>query len=49
MRAEGVCDGRRVEEQPQRLILDGVERPVPGAAGVTAVSTRPDAIEVRII
>src|SRR5215469_14161879 len=33
MRAEGVCDGKRVEEQPQRFMLDGVERPVPGAAG----------------
>ncbi len=40
MRAEGVCDGKRVEEQPQRFILDGVERPVHGATGVTAVSTR---------
>jgi hypothetical protein len=38
MRAEGVCDGKRVEEQPQRFILDGKERPVPGAPdAVTAV------------
>ena len=42
MRAEGVCDSKHVEEQPARFILDGVERPVHGATGVTAVSTRPD-------
>ena len=48
MRAEGVCDGKRVEEQPQRFMLDGVERPVPGAAGVTAVSTRPDANTIHV-
>ena len=42
MRAEGICGSKRVEEQPARFILDGVERPVPGATGVTAVSTRPD-------
>lgn len=42
MRAEGICEGKRVEEQPQRFILDGKEHPVPGAPGVTAVSTRPD-------
>jgi hypothetical protein len=48
MRAEGVCDGKRVEEQPQRFILDGAERPVPGAAGVTAVSTRPDTNTIHV-
>lgn len=48
MRAEGVCDGKRVEEQPQRFILDGKERPVPGAPDVTAVSTRPDQNTIRV-
>lgn len=42
MRAEGIAGGKRVEERPARFILDGVERPVPGATGVTAVSTCPD-------
>jgi hypothetical protein len=42
MRAEGSCDGKHVEEQPQRFILDGKEHPVPGVPGVTTVSTRPD-------
>ena len=47
MRAEGICDGKRVEEQPQRFILDGKEHPAPGAPGVTAVSTRPDANTIQ--
>ena len=42
MRAAGIADGKRVDEQTVRFILDGVERPVPHAAGVTAMSTRPD-------
>ena len=49
MRAEGVCEGKRVEEQPQRFILDGKERPVPGAPNVTAVSTRPDPNTIRAV
>lgn len=47
MRAEGVCDGKHVEEQPQRFILDGREHPVPGVLDVTAVSTRPDPNTIR--
>lgn len=47
MRAEGICEGNRVEEQPQKFILDGVERPIPGAPGVTAVSTSPDEYTIR--
>jgi len=43
MRAEGSCDGKHVEEQPQKFTLDGTERPVPGAPGVTAKSMQPDA------
>lgn len=42
MRAEGVCDGKHVEEQPQKFILDGQEHDVPGAPGVTAIATSPD-------
>ena len=42
MRAEGVCDGKRVEELPQKFILDGLEREVPGAPGVTGIATLPD-------
>src|SRR6185295_13090783 len=49
MRAAGVCEGKPVEEQPARFILDGVERPIPGAAGVTALSTSPDPNTIRSI
>jgi hypothetical protein len=49
MLAEGVCDGKRVQEQPQNFILDGVERPVPGAPEYVAVATRPDPQTIRAI
>ena len=42
MRAEGVCDGKHVEEQPQKFILDGKEHEVPGAPGVLAAASLPD-------
>lgn len=48
MRAEGVCDGNHVEEQPQRFVFDGKEHPIPGAPGVTAVSTRPEPNTIQV-
>jgi hypothetical protein len=42
MRAEGICDGRVVEERPQTFILDGQEHSGADAPGVTAVFSRPD-------
>ena len=48
MRAEGVCDGKRVEEQPQRLLTDGVERPVPQAPEFVAVATQPDPNTIHV-
>ncbi|MBV9265542.1 MAG: hypothetical protein JO061_05175 [Acidobacteriaceae bacterium] len=48
MRAEGTSDGKHIEEQPQRFMLDGEEYPVPGAPGVTTVSTRPDANTIQV-
>jgi hypothetical protein len=49
MLAEGVCDGKRVEEQPQRFVPDGVERPVPGAPEYLAVATQPDANTIHVV
>ena len=49
MRAGGVCDGKHVEEQPQRLITDGVERPVPGAPEFMGMTTRPDPNTIRVL
>jgi hypothetical protein len=42
MYAEGVCDGKKVQEHPQRFHVDGAEHPVPGAPGMLAKTTRPD-------
>lgn len=42
MRAEGVLEGKHIEEQPIRFILDGKEHPVPGTPKITATSTRPN-------
>jgi hypothetical protein len=42
MRAEGLCEGQRVEEQPVSFIFDGKQHTVPGAPDVLAMSTRPD-------
>ena len=47
MRAEGTCDGKRVEEQPQRFLLDGKPHPVPGAPGVIGISSLPDPHTLR--
>jgi len=47
LRPDGVCDGKHVEEQPQRFILDGREHPVPGAPEVAVVSTLPDPNTLR--
>ena len=43
LKAQGVSgDGKRVTENPQRLIPDGIAYPVPGFPGLTAVCTRRD-------
>jgi hypothetical protein len=49
MLAEGVCEGKRVEEQPQRFMPDGVERPVSGAPEFVAVATKPDPHTIRVV
>jgi hypothetical protein len=49
MHAEGVCDGKHVQEQPQRFILDDKEHPVPGAPEVVVVSSRPDPNTIRSV
>jgi hypothetical protein len=49
MLAEGVCDGKRVEEQPQRFVPDGVERPAPGAPEYLATATQPDGNTIRVV
>jgi hypothetical protein len=48
LRAEGVCEGKYIKEQPVRFIFDGKEHPVPGAPKITAISTRPDANTVLV-
>jgi len=47
MRAEGVCDGKRVEERPQRFILDGVERPLPDFPEIVGVANQPNPNTIR--
>lgn len=47
MRAEGICDGKRVTEPTQQFVLDGEERPIPGAPGIVGASTQPDANTIR--
>jgi len=42
MRAEGVCDGKLVQERPQRFVLDGREHSIPEAPQVSVISTQPD-------
>jgi hypothetical protein len=49
MLAEGVCDGKKVAEQPQRFMPDGVERPVPGAPEFVMVATKPDPNTIRVV
>jgi hypothetical protein len=44
MKAEGINQkGEKVAERPQRLVPDGQPHAVPDFAGLTAVTTRPDA------
>ena len=47
MYAEGVCDGKAVNERPQRLPLDGKEYPIPDVPGVTGISSRLDRHTIR--
>ena len=47
MRAEGVCDGKRVEENPQTFLLDGAPHAVPGAPEVTVISTLSEPHTIR--
>lgn len=47
MFAEGVCDGKVVQERPQRLILDGVAHPVPDAPGIIATAVLVDGHTIR--
>ena len=49
MQAEGVSNGKRVQEQPQRFILDDKEHPVAGAPDVVVVSSCPDANTIRTV
>ena len=42
MHAEGVSEGRQVQERPVRIILDGKHHPVPGFPELVAISTRPE-------
>jgi hypothetical protein len=42
MLAEGMSDGKPVQERPQHFILDGKERPVPDLPQITVISTCPD-------
>jgi hypothetical protein len=42
MRAEGESDGKHIQEQPPRFILDGQEHPVAGMPEMNAVSFQPD-------
>jgi len=48
MRAEGISDGKHVEEQPHRFIFDGKEHPVPGAPDTVAMSTRADPNTIHV-
>jgi hypothetical protein len=42
MKAEGVAqDGRKVEERPQRFVLDGQPQPLPDFPELVAVASRP--------
>jgi hypothetical protein len=49
MTAEGMCDGKKVVEQPQMIILDGEEHLVPGAPSVRAVASRPDERTISVV
>ena len=48
MHAEGVRNGKHIEEQPLRFIFDGQEHPIPGAPDLSAVSTRVDPNTIRV-
>jgi hypothetical protein len=49
MHAEGVCEGKYVEEQPIRFIFDGKQHTVPGASDVIALSTRPNPNTIFVV
>ena len=49
MTAEGMCNGKKVAEQPQVIILDGEEHSVPGAPTVRAVGSRPDERTIVVV
>jgi hypothetical protein len=49
MTAEGMCEGKRVVEQPQVLVLDGEEHSVPNAPSVRVVASCPDERTITVV
>ena len=49
MTAEGVCEGRKVIEQPQVIILDGEEHPASGAQNVRVLASCPDELTITVV
>jgi|SRR5687768_12380194 hypothetical protein len=49
MTAEGMCEGKKVAEQPQVLVLDGEEHSVPNAPAVRVVASCPDDRTITVV
>lgn len=48
LNAEGTKEGgQKVKEQPQRFLVDGQPRSLPGMPALSAVATKPDANTIR--